>query len=360
MSVIIVTGSGGLIGSQAVTHFAKEADLVVGIDNNMRQEFFGAEASTDWVVNDLSGRLENYRHENIDIRDSDAVSALFAEFGSDISLTVHTAAQPSHDWAARDPQTDFGVNANGTLNLLEASRQHAPDSVFIFTSTNKVYGDTPNHLPLVELDTRWELDPSHPWAEHGIPEEMSVDNSTHSLFGVSKLADDALVQEYGRYFGLKTAAFRGGCLTGPDHSGAELHGFLAYLVKCTVTGRPYTVFGYEAKQVRDNIHASDLISAFDHFYRAPRVAEVYNIGGGRAINCSMREAITLSEELAGRKLDWTYSDENRIGDHMWYVSDIRKFQGHYPDWELKFDLDRIVGEIHDKMAERWLSEDASA
>ena len=356
MSVIVVTGSGGLIGSQAVTHFANEADVIVGIDNNMRQEFFGPEASTDWVVNDLNERLGNYRHVAADIRDNDAINRLFAEYGTDISLIVHTAAQPSHDWAARDPHTDFSVNANGTLNLLEATRQHCPEAVFIFTSTNKVYGDTPNNLPLIEQETRWELDPSHPWAEHGIPEEMTVDQSTHSLFGASKLAADALVQEYGRYFDMKTAAFRGGCLTGPDHSGAELHGFLAYLVKCTVTGRPYTIFGYKAKQVRDNIHATDLISAFDHFYRAPRVAEVYNIGGGRAINCSMLEAIDVAERLSGKKLDWTYSDENRIGDHMWYVSDIRRFQNHYPEWKFTHDLDSIMAEIHDKMAERWLAE----
>ena len=360
MSVIVVTGSGGLIGSQAVTHFASEADVIVGIDNNMRAEFFGPEASTDWVVNDLSSQYDNYRHVAADIRDADAMGALFAEYGTDISLVVHTAAQPSHDWAARDPHTDFSVNANGTLNLLEATRQHAPDAVFIFTSTNKVYGDTPNNLPLIEQETRWELDPAHPWAEHGIPEEMSVDQSTHSLFGASKLAADALVQEYGRYFDMKTAAFRGGCLTGPDHSGAELHGFLTYLVKCTVIGRPYTVFGYKAKQVRDNIHASDLISAFDHFYRAPRVAEVYNIGGGRAINCSMLEAINVAQELSGNTLEWTYSDENRIGDHMWYVSDIRRFQGHYPEWKFTYDLKAIIAEIHDKMAERWLSESAES
>ncbi len=346
--------------SQAVTHFADQADVIVGIDNNMREQFFGEEASTTWVVEDLTKRLDNYRHVGLDIRDNDAINKLFAEYSSDISLIVHTAAQPSHDWAARDPHTDFSVNANGTLNLLEATRQHCPNASFIFTSTNKVYGDTPNHLPLIELETRWELDPEHPWAEHGIPEEMSVDQSTHSLFGASKLAADALVQEYGRYFDMKTAAFRGGCLTGPDHSGAELHGFLAYLVKCTVIGRPYTVYGYKAKQVRDNIHASDLISAFDHFYRAPRVAEVYNIGGGRDINCSMLEAITLAEELSGKKLDYTYSDENRIGDHMWYVSDVRRFQSHYPEWKFTYDLKAIMAEIHDKMAERWLAEGSDA
>lgn len=356
MAVLIVTGSGGLIGSHTVARFAKDFDLVVGFDNDMRKVFFGEEASTSWAAQDLSRRLDNYRHESIDIRDESAVQALFAEFGSDVALVVHAAAQPSHDWAARDPQTDFSVNANGTLNMLEATRQHAPDAVFIFTSTNKVYGDTPNSLPLVELETRWELDPVHPWAEHGIPEEMRIDRSTHSLLGASKLAADMLVQEYGRYFDMKTASFRGGCLTGPDHSGAELHGFLAYLVKCAVIGRPYTVFGYEAKQVRDNIHASDLISAFDHFYRAPRVAEVYNIGGGRAINCSMLEAITLSEQITGQRLEYTYSDQNRVGDHIWYVSDIRRFQTHYPDWEFTHDLRSIMTEISDRMAERWLSE----
>lgn len=356
MSVVIVTGSGGLIGSRAVAHFAAEADVIIGIDNNMREEFFGPEASTDWVVKDLTNRFENYRHLAVDIRDNAAIAELFSEYGTDISLVVHTAAQPSHDWAARDPHTDFSVNATGTLNLLEATRQHAPDAVFIFTSTNKVYGDTPNTLPLIELDKRWELDPNHPWAEHGIPEEMSIDRSTHSLFGASKLAADAVVQEYGRYFGMKTVSFRGGCLTGPDHSGAELHGFLAYLVKCTVIGRPYTVYGYKAKQVRDNIHASDLISAFDHFYRAPRVAEVYNIGGGREINCSMLEAIEIAEDLSGKTLDFTYSDENRIGDHIWYVSDIRRFRSHYPAWAFTYDLNGIMAEIHEKMADRWLAE----
>lgn len=359
MSVVIVTGSAGLIGSRAVSHFASDAELVVGIDNDMRQQFFGPEASTAWVAEDLSARFDNYRHVAADIRDNDAMQALFAEYGSDLSLVVHTAAQPSHDWAARDPQTDFTVNANGTLNLLEATRQHAPEAVFIFTSTNKVYGDTPNNLPLVELESRWELDPEHPWFEHGVPEQMSIDRSTHSLFGVSKLAADVLVQEYGHYFGMKTGVFRGGCLTGPDHAGAELHGFLAYLVKCTVTEQPYTVFGYKAKQVRDNIHAVDLISAFDQFYRAPRVAEVYNIGGGRAINCSMIEAIDLSEELSGKKLDWTYSEENRVGDHIWYVSDVRRFQTHYPDWKFTYDLRAIMAEIHDKTAERWLRDGAN-
>jgi len=357
MKVTIVTGSGGLIGSQAVTHFASEADLIVGIDNDMRAEFFGSAASTAWVARDLQSRLENYRHESIDIRDRAAIDRLFAEFGSDISLIVHTAAQPSHDWAARSPHTDFEINANGTLNLLESTRSHAPGAVFIFTSTNKVYGDTPNHLPLIELEDRYELDPNHHWAKAGIPEEMSLDRSTHSLFGVSKVAADVMVQEYGRYFDMSTATFRGGCLTGPDHAGAELHGFLAYLVRCVVTGTPYTVYGHKAKQVRDNIHASDLISAFDHVYRAPIAGgPVYNIGGGRRVNCSMREAIARTEELVGKTLAWTYSDAERIGDHRWYISDTSAFESAYPDWSLQYSLDDILVEIAEAVTSRSESE----
>ena len=245
---------------------------------------------------------------------------------SDIALVVHTAAQPSHDWAAKDPHTDFSVNANGTLVLLEATRKHCPDAVFIFTSTNKVYGDNPNNLPLVEQESRWEVAPGHPFAEHGIDESMSVDQTKHSLFGVSKLAADAMAQEYGRYFGMKTGIFRGGCLTGPGHSGTMLHGFLSYLVKCAITGQTYTVFGYKGKQVRDNIHSFDLINMFWHFYQAPRPGEVYNAGGGRHSNCSMKEAIAVCEQMAGKKMNVVYSDQNRIGDHIWYISDTRKFQ----------------------------------
>jgi CDP-paratose 2-epimerase len=274
-------------------------------------------------------------------------------------LIVHTAAQPSHDWAAREPFTDFDVNAVGTLNLLEATRRHAPGATFIFTSTNKVYGDTPNRLPLIELETRWELDPSHEWAEHGIPEEMSLDNSTHSIFGASKVAADIMVQEYGRYFGMHTGVFRGGCLTGPGHSGAELHGFLAYLMRCTVIGRPYTVFGYKGKQVRDNIHSEDLIAAFDAFARNPRIGEAYNIGGARASNCSMLEAIGLCEEVAGRRLDWNYVEDNRVGDHIWWISDISKFQRHYPEFELTYDVRGIIADINERASERWLAEAAA-
>ncbi|MFO0912488.1 MAG: NAD-dependent epimerase/dehydratase family protein [Pirellulales bacterium] len=354
MSVAIITGSAGLIGSEAARHFAGQGMQVVGVDNDMRQRFFGAEASTSWQRQQLEKELAaSYQHETIDIRDQDAIEQLFVRYGRDISLVVHTAAQPSHDWAARDPHTDFSVNAVGTLNLLESMRRHAPESVFIFTSTNKVYGDTPNRLPLVELDTRWEISPDHDYL-HGIREDMSIDQTLHSLFGASKVAADVLVQEYGRYFDLRTVCFRGGCLTGPNHSGTQLHGFLAYLVRCTVTGTPYSVFGYGGKQVRDNIHSADLIAAFDAFYRAPRAGEVYNIGGSRFSNCSMIEAIAICEEISGRQLQWTYRDENRVGDHIWWISDVSKFQSHYPNWQLTRDVRQICQEIYEASCERWL------
>src|SRR5262249_55456987 len=312
--------------------FSAKGFRVVGIDNNMRKVFFGDDASTEWSRRELEATVPNYAHHHVDIRDRGRVEALFAEYCGDIKLVVHTAAQPSHDWAAQDPHTDFSVNANGTLVLLEAARKHCPRAAFVFTSTNKVYGDNPNNLPLVERETRWEVDPAHPYHEHGIDETMSVDHTKHSLFGVSKLAADALVQEYGRYFGMNTVCFRGGCLTGPGHSGTQLHGFLSYLVRCALTGAPYTVFGYKGKQVRDNIHSYDLVSMFWHYYQQPRPGEVYNAGGGRHSNCSMREAIALCEQLSGRKMNVTYSGRNRIGDHIWYISDTRKFQAHYPAW----------------------------
>jgi CDP-paratose 2-epimerase len=353
MSVAIITGSAGLIGSEASRHFAGLGLEVAGVDNDLRRHFFGADASTRWQRERLERELGvRYRHVDEDIRDLKAMDRLFARFGPSISLVIHAAAQPSHDWAARDPQTDFTVNAQGTLNLLDATRRFAPRAVFIFLSTNKVYGDTPNRLPLVEEETRWEIARDHPYWP-GIPETMSIDHTLHSLFGASKVAADVLVQEYGRYFGMATACFRGGCLTGPNHSGAELHGFLAYLMKCTVTGTPYTVFGYRGKQVRDNIHSSDLVSALDAFYRAPRAGEVYNIGGGRFSNCSMLEAIRICEDIAGRKLSWTYSDANRTGDHIWWVSDMAKFAGHYPGWRHAYDVPAICREIFEANKERW-------
>lgn len=352
MSVAVITGSAGLIGSEAAKYFAAKGMQVVGIDNDMRAALFGPEASTRWLSADLQQALGSaYEHHSLDIRDTAAVSALFQKYGAAIELVIHAAAQPSHDWAARDPQADFTINANGTLNMLEATRKHSPEAVFIFTSTNKVYGDAPNRLPLVELANRWELASDHPW-QAGIPEALSIDQTLHSLFGASKVAADVMVQEYGRYFGLRTGIFRGGCLTGPNHSGTQLHGFLAYLMKCTVIGRPYRVFGYQGKQVRDNIHSLDLIRAFEEFFLAPRSGEVYNIGGGRFSHCSMREAIQLCQEIAGRDLIHEYVEENRIGDHIWYVSDLAKFQTHYPNWKLTYDIPAILREIYDATVER--------
>ena len=353
MGVALVTGSAGLIGSEAARHFAQLGLDVVGVDNDMRQEFFGIEASTAWNRELLERDLgDSYRHLAIDIRDRDAVDRLVAELAPQLELVVHCAAQPSHDWAARAPFVDFDVNAGGTLALLEAVRHHAPSATFIFTSTNKVYGDTPNRLPLVELETRWEIEPGHEY-EQGITETMSIDHSMHSLFGASKVAADLMVQEYGRYFEIPTACFRGGTLTGPQHAATELHGFLGYLMKCTMEGRPYTVFGYEGKQVRDAIHSADLVSAFEHVWRAPRVAEVYNIGGGRHSHCSMREAIALCEQVTGRTLEWTYDPTNRMGDHIWYVGSNARFESHYPQWHQQYDVPRIIGEMHEANAERW-------
>ena len=356
MTVAIVTGSAGLIGSETVQYFCELGCEVVGIDNDMRKVFFGEDASTAWVQEVLQKRFtKNYCHSDIDIRDQDGVETLFRKYGEAVELVVHTAAQPSHDWAARNPATDFSINANGTLVLLEATRQFCPDAVFIFTSTNKVYGDRPNSLPLVEQETRWEVDPSHPYHK-GIDESMSIDASKHSIFGVSKLAADILVQEYGRYFGMKTVCFRGGCLTGPKHSGTELHGFLAYLMKCAVTRKEYRIFGYKGKQVRDNIHSLDLVRAFYHFYKAPRSGEVYNMGGSRFSNCSMQEAVAVCEEISGNKMNTRYVETNRIGDHMWWISDVSKFRNHYPDWNLSRNIADILREIYEYNKSRWADE----
>lgn len=353
MSVAIITGSAGLIGSEATTFFAEQGLDVVGIDNDMRRVFFGEDASTTWNRQRLEKTLgTQYTHLEADIRDNETITQIFRKYADNIVLIIHTAAQPSHDWAARDPMMDFSVNANGTLNLLEATRQYCPDAPFIFTSTNKVYGDTPNRLPLVELETRWEIDPNHTY-KSGIREDMSVDQTLHSLFGASKVAADVLVQEYGRYFGLRTACFRGGCLTGPNHSGTQLHGFLAYLMKCAVIGTPYTVYGYRGKQVRDNIHSADLIQAFYEFFNAPRIAEVYNTGGGRYSNCSMLEAIEICQRIVAREMKWTYSEQNRIGDHIWWISNNQKFSQHYPNWKLKYNVPQILQEIYECNYDRW-------
>ncbi|MBT6047216.1 MAG: NAD-dependent epimerase/dehydratase family protein [Candidatus Scalindua sp.] len=345
MKTAIVTGSAGLIGSESVRFFADKGFKTVGIDNDMRKVFFGEGASTSWNRDKLKEELRGYEHYDTDIREKQKIEQLFSKYNKDIELVIHTAAQPSHDWAAKDPFTDFTVNANGTLNLLEMTRQYCPDAVFIFTSTNKVYGDLPNHLPLVEHETRWEIDKNHKYFD-GIDESMSIDQSKHSLFGVSKLAADILVQEYGRYFDMKTGIYRGGCLTGPSHSGTMLHGFLSYLMKCCMDGEPYTVFGYKGKQVRDNIHSYDLVNALYHFYLDPRKGEVYNIGGGRSSNCSVLEAINLCEKLTEKKLKWTHVEENRIGDHIWYISNLGKVESHFPDWKQQYNLEKLLEEMY--------------
>jgi CDP-paratose 2-epimerase len=355
MPVAIVTGSGGLIGSESVQHFVQAGYDVIGLENDMRARFFGEDASTAYTTDTLMTRFpDQFRSLEVDIRDADGVARVFADHAGGIELVIHTAAQPSHDWAASDPQTDFAVNANGTLNLLEANRRHSPGATFIFCSTNKVYGDLPNALPLVELEKRLELPEDHRY-HRGIDSTMSIDGSTHSLFGVSKAAADLLVQEYGRYFEMPTVCFRGGCLTGPNHAGTQLHGFLSYLMRCTVTGEPYTVFGYHGKQVRDNIHSADLVAAFDVFHRAPRAAAVYNIGGGRESNCSMLEAIELCQEITGRELSWRLREDNRIGDHRWWISDLAPFQRDYPGWGIAHDVRDILVQIHERNVERWIA-----
>jgi len=345
MKTIIITGSGGLIGGEAVKFWQEKGYNIAGIDNDMRAYFFGKEASTGKNVDNYKNTLRNYQHFQVDVRDIAQLQTIFRQYNGEIAAVIHTAAQPSHDWAAREPLTDFSINANGTLNMLEMAKQYAFDAPFIFTSTNKVYGDTPNKLPLVELDTRWEIDKSHSYYENGIDESMSLDNSKHSIFGASKVAADIMVQEYGKYFGMKTVVFRGGCLTGPTHCGAELHGFLAYLVHCAVTKKEYRIFGYKGKQVRDNIHSHDLINAFWHFFNKPGQGEVYNMGGSRHSNISMLEAIDKLETLLGYRMNYTLLEEARIGDHIWYISDVKKFQRDYPEWKYEYNSDRILEEM---------------
>ncbi len=344
MTTAIVTGAAGLVGSETVRFLHEQGMDVIGIDNNLREYFFGPEGSTRWMSAELTKSLSRYRHLDLDIRDQESIFDLFRRERG-IALLVHCASQPSHDWSARDPITDFMVNAYGTVVLLEATRRFAPDAVFIFVSTNKVYGDAPNFLPLVEHETRWELDPSHPYSARGIDESMGIDQTKHSIFGASKVGADIMTQEYGRYFGLKTGVFRGGCLTGPAHSGTELHGFLAYLVKCAVTGRPYVVYGYGGKQVRDNMHSQDLVSAFWHFFRNPRPGEVYNIGGSRHSNCSILEAMHRIESLSKLRVKHSITEQARSGDHIWWISDVSKFMGHYPFWNYTYSLDRILEQI---------------
>jgi CDP-paratose 2-epimerase len=352
MPVAIVTGSGGLIGSEAVKHFVSQGFDVIGLENDMRSYFFGPSASTAGNSRKLTETLSAFRSLEVDIRDMDAVDKVFREHAADLELIVHTAAQPSHDWAAREPHTDFSVNATGTLNLLEATRRNKPEATFVFTSTNKVYGDRPNFLPLQDLGTRLELPEDHEYFP-GVPPTMSIDHTMHSLFGASKVAADVLVQEYGRYFDMPSVCFRGGCLTGPSHAGAKLHGFLSYLMRCTVTGDKYTVFGYEGKQVRDNIHSADVVQAFQLFHENPRPAAVYNLGGGRESNVSMLEAIEKCERIAGKELDWELSDDNRAGDHRWWISDLSDFKRDYPGFAITYGIDDVLREIHDANVEHW-------
>ena len=338
---VLVTGSCGLIGSEVTRWFAREGFTITGIDNNHRAVFFGPEGDTSWVLGRLQSEIPAYRHSAIDIRDRDAVLQLVDELRPD--LIIHTAAQPSHDRAAAIPFLDFEVNALGTLHLLEAARHSCPEAPFIHMSTNKVYGDRPNTLPLAELETRWDYaDPAY---AHGIAEDLSIDQSKHSIFGASKVAADVMVQEYGRYFGMPTCCLRGGCLTGPNHAGVELHGFLSYLVKCNVEGREYKVFGYKGKQVRDNIHSEDVAGFMYQFWQSPRIAEVYNLGGGKSNSCSILEAFRMAEDVTGKKMNWRYVDENRVGDHICYYSDLRKMQSHYPNWKIAKTLPTIFEEI---------------
>jgi CDP-paratose 2-epimerase len=347
--IALVTGAAGLVGSTSVRAFAAsgEFDFVVGVDNDQRAIFFGASASTLSVQHELEAELgAKYLHKSIDIRDLDGMQAIFAEFGSDILCVLHAAAQPSHDWAAKEPLTDFGVNATATVQLLELTRQHAPQAVFMFTSTNKVYGDLPNAMPVIDRGLRFDLPGGHPQFE-GIDETMPLSPALHSVFGASKVAADVMVQEYGQYFGMRTAVFRGGCLTGGAHKGAKLHGFLSYLVRCAATDTPYTIIGYGGKQVRDNIHASDLAAAFLCFFRKPSSGAVYNIGGGRMSNCSVLEAVQACERKTGRQMQIHFEEGPRRGDHRWYISDMTRFRTDFPDWQQVWTLDAILDQIFD-------------
>ena len=340
--LVLVTGSAGLVGSECVRFFSQKGFGVIGVDNNMRKNFFGETASVEWNKDLLLKTAPDYVHHDFDIRDKAAIEGLFAKY--DFDLIIHAAAQPSHDWAVKEPTTDFDINAGGTQSLLENFRKRASGAAFIFLSTNKVYGDNPNRLPLVELEKRFDLPEGHKYYG-GIKESFSIDNCLHSLFGASKAAADILVQEYGRYFGLKTAVFRCGCITGPYHSGAELHGFLSYLVKCSIAGKKYTIFGYKGKQVRDNIHSHDLVDAFYQFYLKPRSGEVYNMGGSRIASVSVLEAIGLCEEVSGRKMSYEYVDGNRIGDHIWWISGLSKFKAHYPGWKISYGARSLIEDI---------------
>ena len=344
MKIALITGSCGLVGSESAAFFSKKGFKIIGIDNNYRKVFFGKDGDISWLRNKLKKELKNYEHFNTDIRNFKNLKKIFKKFKKNISLIIHAAAQPSHDWAKNKAFIDFDINAKGTLNLLELTKLYCPNAPFIFMSTNKVYGDNPNLLPLMEKKTRWEIKKNHKF-KSGIDESMSIDNCTHSFFGASKSYADLIVQEYGKNIGLKTACFRAGCITGPNHSGAKLHGFLSYLVKASLQSKKYFLIGYKGKQVRDNIHSNDLVSCFWEYYKKPGHGEVYNIGGGRYSNCSVIEALNIVEDIAGIKIKKKILKQNRIGDHIWYVSNTRKFKKKYPNWKQKFSTRRIINEL---------------
>ncbi len=344
MSVALITGSCGLVGSESSFYFAKKGFEIIGIDNNARRFFFGKDGDITWIKSKLKRNIKKYHHHNTDIRNYKALEKIFKKHNQKISLIIHCAAQPSHDWAKNKAFIDFDINARGTLNLLELTKNYCPNAPFIFMSTNKVYGDNPNFLPLVEKSTRWELRPSHKF-KNGIDESMSLDHCTHSFFGTSKVYADVIVQEYGRNLGLKTVCFRAGCITGPNHSGAKLHGFLSYLVKASLKSNKYTLIGYKGKQVRDNIHSNDLVNCFWEFYKKPKSGEVYNAGGGRFSNCSIIEALNFVEKKTGKKIKRKILKDNRVGDHIWYVSNMKKFKKDYPNWRQKHSTKKILTEL---------------
>jgi CDP-paratose 2-epimerase len=354
MSVVVITGSGGLVGAEAARTFAVRGYTVVGIDNDTRGAILGSDASTQWCVERLATDLgPSYIHKDVDVRDVSALLEIFRLYGSAIDVVIHTAGQPSHDMSAMMPYSDFQINAGGTLSMLEATRGFAHGATFVYLSTNKVYGDHPNRLPFDEKETRWEVVPGHKYA-NGIDEAMSLDQSMHSPFGVSKLYGDLITQEYGRYFGMNTVCFRCGCITGPAHSGTQMHGFLSYLMKCAVTEAPYIVFGYKGKQVRDNLHCADLVEAIWQFVRNPRRGAVYNMGGSQLSQCSVLEAINMCEQRTGREMLWTYSEQARAGDHKWWISDVSNFKLDYPDWCITHGIADIMCQLYEAGVERWI------
>ena len=344
MRLALITGSCGLVGSESSIFFSKKGFEVIGIDNNERKFFFGKDGDINWIKTKLKKNIKNYKHFNIDIRNYNSLESIFKKYKKKISIIIHCAAQPSHDWAKSKPFIDFDINAKGTLNLLELTKKYCSQSPFIFMSTNKVYGDNPNFLPIVENKSRWEIKRQHKYFK-GIDEKMSIDNCTHSFFGASKTYADLVVQEYGKNVGLKTTCFRAGCITGPNHSGAKLHGFLSYLVKSSLLKKEYTLIGYKGKQVRDNIHSYDLVNCFWEFYKKPTSGKVYNIGGGRFSNCSVLEALHLVEGISGIKIKKKILKTNRIGDHIWYISDMKKFKKDYPNWKQKYSTKKIIIEL---------------